>query len=226
MPAGTDCGSASAIARMPGLARSLALVIFRRESAGTTMTRVFERTLLRVPGSRSFFSSSTFIFSSSADRKRSAGAPSWICRASALEAARLRTMWSPPPFSYSAAISPRASVRLAAANTLSSAARTGAASRAVTSKSLIDNALMASSFPAGSEDHLETGQDLVLVVLTVDAQEQAADRESRLLPRRLGGAERLCNEKRRNGEPAADHDKDAEESSTHWLLPHQEMGGA
>ena len=63
------------------------------------MTSELESKLRRVPGSsRSFFSSAS-IFASSAEKNRSAGAPSSICLASMLDAPKLNCSLSPLCFS-------------------------------------------------------------------------------------------------------------------------------
>jgi hypothetical protein len=77
------------------VARSWAEPILRLESDGTTITRVFESRILRVPWSTRPLFWRASIFASSAEMKRSAGAPSWICLARALEAPRLSRTLSP-----------------------------------------------------------------------------------------------------------------------------------
>src|SRR5688572_6112353 len=128
-------------------------------SFATTITSELESRLRRVPGTINPFFSKPSIFSSSAEKNTSALAPSWICRASIDDAPRLKNGRSPVFFSYAGPISLSASVRLAAAKTIISAAPAGTAS----TSSKTQNSLVSFICPP-LEDRPHPQQNLVLVV--------------------------------------------------------------
>ena len=75
--------------------KSLAEATASLLSRATTMTSELDSRLRRVSLTMRPFLSSESICAASAEKKMSAGAPSWICRASVLEAAKLSATFSP-----------------------------------------------------------------------------------------------------------------------------------
>jgi hypothetical protein len=95
MPAGTVRGSASASVRQRGPASSSIAPSGRGSSAGTTTASVLPSRPRRVPARSRPRRSSSSIFASSAEKKRSAGAPFSICSARVLEAPKSSRTRSP-----------------------------------------------------------------------------------------------------------------------------------
>src|SRR5262245_38600093 len=103
-------------------------------SRGTTITSKFERGLRRVSFTIKPLACKPSILASSAEKKRSAGAPSSIWRAKRLEAAKLKAILSPVLCSYVVAISLKLSVRLEAAKTVNSAAAQRSDPKSITAR--------------------------------------------------------------------------------------------
>src|SRR5262249_20649716 len=88
------------------------------ESAGTTSTRTLRAKSRRVPGSIRPFDSSASICRRPALANTSTGAPDSICFCKAPDAPKLKLTFEPVRDSYCLPISPKASLRLAAAETV------------------------------------------------------------------------------------------------------------
>ena len=121
-PAGTACGSASAICLTAALVRLAAAVIANVLSTGTTTTNRLPKRLR--PGCRvnPILSGQSVHLRFIGQKKTSAGAPSSICRASVLDAPRFNTTCTPVCAWKLRLRSVNTSLRLAAANTVISVA--------------------------------------------------------------------------------------------------------